>query len=170
MGVSYINVNTKSCYQFIKTMTNLRKKLDVLVVHFHNKVCTWHMLSTHTGMMHQLFYYTVQTEAYDTYNILFMLKLGWWWPITLEYFVIVSKKWNAISPFKNPWQTISWMLWKSFILLTYRLIKNFCNYLSYTCLRLQTKRLWFWRISHRPLNLSRIFPYFLWTLETNWDL
>ena len=64
VGVGYINVNTKSCYQFIKTMTNLRKKLDVLVVHFHNKVCTWHMLSTHTGMMHQLFYYTVQTEAW----------------------------------------------------------------------------------------------------------
>ena len=168
MGVSYINVNTKSCYQFIKTMTNLRKKLDVLVVHFHNKVCTWHMLSTHTGMMHQLFYYTVQTEAYDTYNVLFMLKLGWWWPITLEYFVIVSIE--MLYHLSRTPDKLFHECYEKALFSTYRLIKNFCNYLSYTCLRLQTKRLWFWRISHRPLNLSRIFPYFLWTLETNWDL
>ena len=111
---------------------------------------------------------TLFRQKHDTYNVLFMLKLGWWWPITLEYFVIVSIE--MLYHLSRTPDKLFHECYEKALFSTYRLIKNFCKYLSYTCLRLQTKRLWFWRISHRPLNLSRIFPYFLWTLETNWDL
>ena len=132
-----------------------------------------------TRCVHDIYYWLIQAwcincsitlfrQKHDTYNVLFMLKLGWWWPITLEYFVIVSIE--MLYHLSRTPDKLFHECYEKALFSTYRLIKNFCNYLSYTCLRLQTKRLWFWRISHRPLNLSRIFPYFLWTLETNWDL
>ena len=86
---SVILMLTLSPVTNLSKLTNLRKKLDVLVVRFHNKCA------------HDTCYRLIQAwcincpitlfrQKHDTYTVLFVLKLGWWWPITLEYFVIVS--------------------------------------------------------------------------------
>ena len=68
--------NTKSCYQFIKTTTNLREKVDItdmfswkptttIIQQSAQQLCQ-HMkvLSTYTGMTFQLSYYTVQLQVW----------------------------------------------------------------------------------------------------------
>ena len=86
---SVILMLTLSPVTNLSKLTNLRKKLDVLVVLFI------------TRCVHDICYRLIQAwcincpitlfrQKHDTYTVLFVLKLGWWWPITLEYFVIVS--------------------------------------------------------------------------------
>ena len=86
---SVILMLTLSPVTNLSKLTNLRKKLDVLVVLFI------------TRCAHDTCYRLIQAwrincpitlfrQKHDTYTVLFVLKLGWWWPITLEYFVIVS--------------------------------------------------------------------------------
>ena len=101
---------------------------------------------------------TLFRQKHDTYTVLFVLKLGWWWPITLEYFVIVSIE--MLYHLSRTSDKLFRECYEKALFSTYKLIKNFCNYLSYTCLRLQTKRLCFLRISHRPFYLSKSFPLF----------
>ena len=89
VGVSYINVNTKSCYQFIKTMTIWERSwmywLCIFITRCAHDTCYRLIQAWCINCPITLF-----RQKHDTYNVLFMLKLGWWWPITLEYFVIVS--------------------------------------------------------------------------------
>ena len=154
---SVILMLTLSPVTNLSKLTNLRKKLDVLVVLFI------------TRCAHDTCYRLIQAwrincpitlfrQKHDTYTVLFVLKLGWWWPITLEYFVIVSIE--MLYHLSRTPDKLFRECSKKALFSTHKLIKNFCNYLSYTFLRLRTKRLCFLRISHRPFYLSKSFPLF----------
>ena len=101
--------DTKSCYQLIKTMTNLWKKLDIdftfsLKKRKEKKQLTWqNATQQHMQMMYSvhLHWHDVLTFSLTVLlhcpirsmmcddSILLVLKSGWWSPIMFENFIVL---------------------------------------------------------------------------------
>ena len=96
--------NTKSCYQFIKTTTNLREKVDITdmfswkttttIIQQNAKQLCQHMkvLSTYTGMTLQLSYYTVQLQVWCVHCAI-STQIGLVITIHIQKFLIVLINW-----------------------------------------------------------------------------
>ena len=95
--------NTKSCYQFIKTTTNLREKVDITdmfswkttttIIQKNAQQLCQHMkvLSTYTGMTLQLSYYTVQLQV--CVHCAISTQIGLVITIHIQKFLIVLTNW-----------------------------------------------------------------------------